>query len=278
MRGKLMFSFKSTPSLALITTSLVTVQLLGGCNSKGSETEVKDYSASDCTASASGNLQKNVASLVSGFFIFNDGATQPTSASIKLGGQSATGKTEVATVAFSFPMRERLEPVSKTSSEIKIASWLSLPTTQKSQTFQFSQPCQINNALSENEVLRIEPTQGTLYVLYSYDGFILLVDGAPRPPQHLIIKMQLLNPQNGKREEATFNLNQVATENHLIPDRLEKSWQLEDTKEAKWRIVKNMHPTRQGESKNFYNLVKEENGNIVRVKIEAIEFVPEEIK
>lgn len=273
----MMFTFSRLRPFMLVA-SLLTVQLLSACTSKNEE-QVKDYTSSACAANASGYLERNIASLVSGFFIFKDGATQPTSASIKLGGQSATGTTDVATIAFSFPMRERLQPVGRTASEIKIASWLPLPTTQKNQTFQFSHPCQIKNALSEseNELLRIEPTQGVLYVLYSYNGFIILSDGAVRPPQNLIIKMQLLNPQNGKREQATFNLNQVVTEEGLIPDRLEKSWQLENTKEAKWRIVKNMHLLN-GKMKNYYDPVKEENGNIIRAKIEAIEFVPEEIK
>jgi hypothetical protein len=277
-----MLSFKGLRS-AILAVPVLTAVLLTAC---GSKEEVKDYTSTACPSSESAALPKNVASLASGYYMFNDAAKQPSSAQIKMNGQYATGKTATTFDAFSFPMRERLEATGENPSEIKIATVVQMPiTTEKNQSFKFSHPCQINNALSENENegLRIEPTQGTLYVLSGSEAFILLLDGSLQPPEHLMVKIQLLNPQNGKIEEVIFNLNEVVmVMNNPLPTKLDRSWQISDSNPndtvGKWRLVRNMHLTRSYQTYYFYAVVKEEKGKIIRPKIQNIEFGAESIK
>lgn len=257
---------------------LLTVSLLGGCKK---ETVVKNYESSSCSGSESLKLTKNVASLASSYLIFNTASTRPDFAEVALQGNHALGKTKLNSQTFSQEVTSRLTQDSSNFA-IKVFSLLELAeSTEESQILKFSKPCQMNEALLENEALRSEP-RGVFYLLAGKSNFIVLTENGydylPNPT--MPVRFKLLNPNTGKVEDATFRVHSITGGNlfYSPPPLYKQVLNMVKKEEGnnEWSINKRSKLIN-GRNYDYFTLNKETFGEVITGEILNIEFLPLEI-
>jgi hypothetical protein len=284
-----MFTFKGLRLIVLATPLLLTMHLLTGCGTK--EVEVKNYTSILCT-NEQNRLSRNVVSLASGYFMFNESRVVPDFAEVKLNGKYATGKSELSSEAFTPNISERLRFDGLNSYNVIIASLLEMPEKiNQNQVLKFSAPCQAKHALLDNEQLRNQPKEGTLYLLASKKSFLVLHGGSYVPEPSTPLKFKVLNPRTNLMEKVTIYLYQVVSSGDFVSapstfvEQIQNKIQNmlnwgraeEIANNRKWSINRHTQAV-DGQNYTYFSLTRESDtgGEPIRGEIQSVEFAPEE--
>jgi hypothetical protein len=289
-RRKAMLSFRVS-FLALLSLLVV---LLGGCHR---EPVVKNYESANCPGGEEVRLSRNVPSLATSYILFNIARTKPDFAQVKLEGNYALGSTKLHSQTFPPEVTIRLngsansnQPNTTDSTPffmMKVFSLVELPESVKeSQILKFSEPCQVETALLADEFLRIEPST-VLYLIAGKSSFILMQDKDEnyKPNPIMPVKFKLLNPKTSKVEEATFRLHSITGGDFLTrpvsllesPFKYALNLVKKEETTSGWSIKKHTKLIN-GQTYDYFTVVKDNFGEEFVGEIQSIEFLPLEIE
>jgi hypothetical protein len=268
-----MFSFNRLKLTALVFPLVVLV----ACT-KEETTKISNYTYDNCHNDSSLKLSRNVVSLATMYHLFNTPLSQGNFAEVNLHNKYATGKNQIISNAFKPHITDRLGYDGLETYNIKVFSLVEMPeNTKNKQILKFSQPCQVNNALLENESLRYEP-RDAFYLLAGRTNFLMVLDNADVPKPNIPVKFKLFNPESSEIEEATFLMYEI-TGGDIQVD-APSSWESflsrlkGETGERKWSLEKHTKNI-DGKDYRYFTITRRSaTASLVVGEIQDVEFEP----